>query len=946
MFDSELVATFDAVLGTSPQAASNAASELPAGERPAELQPILNVTTTNIVGEERLFRDDWGETLTAREYRACFHFREREDYTSETLASAARASASFPLAFEPWKVTGDEPRRLAGFPMSRWVIDGGLLDNAPIRLALEAIPTRPANRQVRRFVCYVNGDPPEPEPEQDGPPLEPGLEGVLGAIVALPRKAPFADELAAIETASRRSSMGSIEVPLLAVELGALLATAEGLLPVYRRRRRLHSLQDILGQPPQAKLAFERIEQSGGELPWIPDSLDPPARDRWGWGIEPARRVHHLALDLIRMALPAGKAAGRQALLQARIDIYARLAALEVRQDEFEASPCVLGALRTIAGNANADVKLELASLCGFAAPRDAPLYESVYGTIATIYGVSVQLGGRDGVAVGAALFGSEWEASFGSAGAASPQLTASMIDCFLQRALAIEVVRQAFSTDEVVDDMQELVFAQLTPLAPTPILSSTPLGKPALVPPRKKLTGLILGHFGAFYRGSWRANDFMWGRLDAASRIVNMLLDGERVRELHVRDEKQPWEALATALLDGAGEDRRWLIEEALDDAGRAPGEDPAALDHAGRPPGEDLAVRLRDALRDDLVNGEAALTRAICIRAAQLEILREELPKLTAQAEKDEKQGSSPNALALPKLESLATPAGMKAAVQALREGDPLPKRLGLDSAAEETSTLAVRTASRASLVSLAVLRGGVPFAHPLQILRALLLPVSGVVAQHWYNRVAVIFAFVASAWFLAARTVTTTASLPADLAKLSATELLVTLIAVLVVFGTAAVPIYRLLRGNRTDWAAQGAWTALLLGTGLVVTIVLAVSGPLNFGQLIVQPGAKAVPTILMLPTALIVLGIVLVPVPLIGSRLASLSQQSWAGFTSLALAFAAAVCLIGWAQAPLFHAVGYGQSWQNDTALVALIGAPLAAFAFLLLRDPFNRRRAGG
>jgi hypothetical protein len=42
---------------------------------------------------------------------------------------------------------------------------------------------------------------------------------------------------------------------------------------------------------------------------------------------------------------------------------------------------------------------------------------------------------------------------------------------------------------------------------------------------PMDKLAGVELAHFGAFLKRSWRANDWMWGRLDAAQRVV-MLLD------------------------------------------------------------------------------------------------------------------------------------------------------------------------------------------------------------------------------------------------------------------------------------------------------------------------------------------------------------------------------------------------------------------------------------
>ncbi|MFJ3307692.1 patatin-like protein [Streptomyces sp. NPDC086549] len=44
------------------------------------------------------------------------------------------------------------------------------------------------------------------------------------------------------------------------------------------------------------------------------------------------------------------------------------------------------------------------------------------------------------------------------------------------------------------------------------------------------KLTGLQLHHFGAFYKSSWRANDWTWGRLDGAGWLVHLVLDPRRV--------------------------------------------------------------------------------------------------------------------------------------------------------------------------------------------------------------------------------------------------------------------------------------------------------------------------------------------------------------------------------------------------------------------------------
>jgi predicted acylesterase/phospholipase RssA len=41
----------------------------------------------------------------------------------------------------------------------------------------------------------------------------------------------------------------------------------------------------------------------------------------------------------------------------------------------------------------------------------------------------------------------------------------------------------------------------------------------------RRKLKGLVVAHFGAFLNHDWRVNDLLWGRLDAAERIITCLL-------------------------------------------------------------------------------------------------------------------------------------------------------------------------------------------------------------------------------------------------------------------------------------------------------------------------------------------------------------------------------------------------------------------------------------
>jgi hypothetical protein len=54
----------------------------------------------------------------------------------------------------------------------------------------------------------------------------------------------------------------------------------------------------------------------------------------------------------------------------------------------------------------------------------------------------------------------------------------------------------------------------------------------------RRKLAGTSLFAFGAFFERKWRENDMMWGRLDAAERLVNMLLPGNDANCLAARNQ------------------------------------------------------------------------------------------------------------------------------------------------------------------------------------------------------------------------------------------------------------------------------------------------------------------------------------------------------------------------------------------------------------------------
>lgn len=86
--------------------------------------------------------------------------------------------------------------------------------------------------------------------------------------------------------------------------------------------------------------------------------------------------------------------------------------------------------------------------------------------------------------------------------------------------------VFQTVAVGDVVDREQAVEVMQLSWNAPDYVTGRTAADK---------LTGNEGARMGAFMKPSWRANDFFWGQMDAAARLVRLLLDPRRLAQLGV---------------------------------------------------------------------------------------------------------------------------------------------------------------------------------------------------------------------------------------------------------------------------------------------------------------------------------------------------------------------------------------------------------------------------
>jgi patatin-related protein len=733
-------------------------NDAPRGD--GEVPVLLDVQVTNVVGQERCFVDDWGQSFYAIEYRAPMKFREWEHYTAPFLATAARASASFPGAFESQQI----PAALAVLgglgPHPTWAIDGGLLENAPIRPAIELIPYRQASGPVRRYVCYVNAAPTSHH-ELDKSRGQPNLTKVLGYTINLPRDGRVVDQLQALDDATRRTGLtADAGLRLLAVGVEGLKETATHLLPTYQVRRALLSLENVLGGsagssgPGLARSTLNQLTEDAGAapgdlaagsalLPWIPGSVDPPAEPVvWRWGVRTGQRVIQLQLDVLRaLLLTSTSPEEAAAVFSARAELDTAIVQLEPTLRAFaDPKGGVATAARRLTSD-NADVRRDALTALGPPTHGAATeVGEHLRRSTATFYATLRQLGDgalkRANLPSRQELFGKSLPNELDDPGYAA----------FLALALPIEVIRRSFADDFDIETAQALHVAQLTPLVPAPLFDRDGSGTTERLGPqttRDKLAGVRLNHFAGFYRQSWRANDFMWGRFDGATVIARLLIDPMRVRALAAAG-GQPWQDLADALVpskkgdagSAAAKEREELLEELL----------PAGTDP--------LPERLAEALRRDLLEQDGELTRAVVARALQYAILDTEIPFLLDAVTADRAAGAYRCALDWPRTGS------RKQVIDDLRKGRDqrsLPSILGAGDPSEGTSQLALRTISHTVLVALAALTGIVPLARWLHPARVPFLAIRGATALRRLDRAAVVLGFTGAAWFVAARLLT---------------------------------------------------------------------------------------------------------------------------------------------------------------------------------------------
>jgi patatin-related protein len=571
------------------------ASPTPTVDTPA-VDTTVFITTTMMSGETSRFTDDYGTLVPDVDHHGLFTFGQaaltHSDETSLTaLALAARSSASFPVAFEPSFVPINsqiaaaqgiperpDMARFANMTRSHWVADGGLLANRPLTPLLARVFAQPAWGQVRRVLAFVVPDgggtaSPAAQPDTDKWGQPPTLAGALKEDVGAQLSQSIASDLQAIRVHNERLTTAHNRRRYLA-EIGWRLRDDGGLVNEVLLRDYQQQQGAGLAQPVLDEMMRQLTTMA------LPGSW--AAEMSIGAGL-PEKQMATTMAAVLGGGWQAGPKTEAWAALRAAADPFDRAAAFGL--PVFHAARATVIHLVKLGYQCAADPS-QRAKITGYRAA-----IENTYRASSPSWGERGEVGEKLAEAAKASpvpdlvtvareladakrqslLIGPGAPATAGTAKAAWVELANATIPLLAdlnelaapdgrssrqEAAGAIISYLRYFgpmpTPDELADRLLSLVIAErsLEPAEPEvdqPVeFIQVSANTRTLLAPRNaldtvsKLRGEELHHFAAFYKSSWRAYDWMWGRLDGSGWLVHILLDPRRI--LAVIEDRYQW--------------------------------------------------------------------------------------------------------------------------------------------------------------------------------------------------------------------------------------------------------------------------------------------------------------------------------------------------------------------------------------------------------------------
>lgn len=521
----------------------------------------LFVTATDFKGHLEAMRLHSPELVQESEHRLSIGFRsETPDIAGEPLAPmaelvfAARATASFPGAFPALQFTEiDQLMRERGIDWSSRetfaarimpehsrrgeiegvsLIDGSVLVNAPFAEAMGALLDRPAQREIDRRFVYVDPHPDRVGDTQRSDPKPPGFFSVIfGSLSSIPREQPVRDNL---ETIARHSR-----------ELAKLRNVVEALRPeVEEAVEKLFGRTFFLDRPTAARVtAWRRKAQQA-------------AAQQAGYAFNGYLQIKFTGvIDDLAETIRASN----RALAPVAADTIARRLIDWLEDNGLERISAMRGGASEAAIDffRNHDIAYRIRRLRLLArrlsqdweeteaidAPAREAAREAVYRALSLYFdreriaalgpdfpGIAVEVMREPGAALAALATGRNLVEIDLTVDAILAEALSAMPRALRRRTLMTYLGFPYYDTVTLPllrgEGLTEFDPAKVDRISPEDCNSIRAGGTAAC------LRGIEFYNFGAFFSRAYRENDYLWGRLHGAERMIDLVVstlpDGE----------------------------------------------------------------------------------------------------------------------------------------------------------------------------------------------------------------------------------------------------------------------------------------------------------------------------------------------------------------------------------------------------------------------------------
>lgn len=544
----------------------------------------LFLPATSLDGRARSYTDGFGNEFSVRDHRRLYRFQHDDKAVTYTrtdgkwhfestpqkdfapkyahaLAHAARATGSFPVAFPPVNETPlmdyrVHPRMTHDDPAS-FVMDGGVLNNAPFEPVLEAISRRTLDTPVRRVLVYVV---PSAGRDQQGATEQIDEQAAWSRVAFraanYPQEADFRSSIEDLNSRFNATGRDSHFDLFRQVSGDCRLAdrltgVAEELLDEYRHNRACGVIIDLRRRLAEDTLVtslagtrettpgrIKSLINSPNPPNWVPlrdgGQIASPLEGQWRWGLVTATRVlqslshqlhHHLQEDVLTEAQQQCLIEGGEFITERLRDVVAMLEAFESRIPLHVDPESLLSDEGAVSFVQNTFNDLDVPKRVGEIVDRAGTRFVR--------------------------------------------SLRAANIDSWMQEpndairgCLAVEVVTRVYAPPSKVIEplMPEFQFLRLGPDRMSRALFEERFHDMG----DRKLYGIRFQHFAAFFKSDWRRSDFAWGRLDAAHHLIRLFEfnneEERRERELELH------QAILAAEAPDNSDPREWMLKNLLE--------------------------------------------------------------------------------------------------------------------------------------------------------------------------------------------------------------------------------------------------------------------------------------------------------------------------------------------------------------------------------------------